>query len=213
MCSSQLSLDFHICIFCHLTAFIQLLYSANIIFVGKFCLDKHVQQNLNCCITLFTMDKMKSCRSMVFKSILPESCREKTTLQRSDMKGALKAECGSDNRWKFVTMLLNTILALKDVIKKEMERYNVLLQDMKNARPNDNSAPPMSPDTFSEDQKKTINTALQFVLGFGICPALQPGVGLPLEWRTEFHELLKVQYRVAALSYQNLLYFTHTCVV
>ena len=141
---------------------------------------------------MMTMDKMKPCRSLIFQSIVSESMRDKTDLNQSDMEKALKAECGSDGRWKFVTLLLNSILVLNDVVKRELERYTVLLQDMKNARPGDNSAPPMSPDTFSEAQKKALMTALQFVMCFGILPALQPGVGLPIEKRSGFSELLKV---------------------
>lgn len=147
---------------------------------------------MTACIAMLTMDKMKPCRTSIFQAILPESWRDKTDLTQSDMEKALKTDCGSDGRWKFVTLLLNTILALNDIVKKELERYNVLLQDMKNARPNDTSAPPMPPDTFSEAQKKALMTALQFVMCFGILPALQPGVGLPLEKRSGFSELLKV---------------------
>ena len=147
---------------------------------------------MTACIAMMTMDKMKPCRSLIFQSIVPESMHDKTDLNQSDMEKALKAECGSDGRWKFVTLLLNSILVLNDVIKRELERYTVLLQDMKNARPGDNSAPPMSPDTFSEAQKKALMTALQFVMCFGILPALQPGVGLPIEKRSGFSELLKV---------------------
>nr|XP_020644009.1 transport and Golgi organization protein 6 homolog isoform X2 [Pogona vitticeps] len=48
------------------------------------------------------------------------------------------------------------------------------------------AAPPLSPDTLSIAQEKTVRAALQFVVTLGLCPFLLPGVGLPLRCRTEF---------------------------
>ncbi|XP_066278108.1 transport and Golgi organization protein 6 homolog [Branchiostoma lanceolatum] len=55
----------------------------------------------------------------------------------------------------------------------------------------DDVAPPLSPDTLSIAQQKTLATALQFVVCLGVCPNLLPGVGIPLERRSGFGKLLK----------------------
>ncbi|KAG9493039.1 hypothetical protein GDO78_001130 [Eleutherodactylus coqui] len=52
------------------------------------------------------------------------------------------------------------------------------------------AAPPLSPDTLSIAQQKTVQSALQFVVSMGICPYLLPGIGLPLQYRSEFGVLV-----------------------
>ncbi|KAI8479699.1 Transport and Golgi organization protein 6 [Branchiostoma belcheri] len=55
----------------------------------------------------------------------------------------------------------------------------------------DDVAPPLSPDTLSVAQQNTLSTALQFVVCLGICPNLLKGVGVPLEKRSSFGNMLQ----------------------
>ena len=65
------------------------------------------------------------------------------------------------------------------------------------AKAQDSSAPAMSPDTFSFSQQKVVLTSVQFVVCLGILPNLQPGVGVPLEQRSGFADVVqpKSEYR------------------
>lgn len=52
------------------------------------------------------------------------------------------------------------------------------------------TAPPLSPDTLSIKHQKVLTTVLQFIVSLGICPYLAPGVGIPLELRSGFGQVL-----------------------
>ena len=110
----------------------------------------------------------------------------------AQLRSILDGQSQDDIRWKYVLMCLATMRVLNYAQSIALERYNVLMQDMKNARPAETSAPPMSPDTLSFEQQKSFVTSLQFVVCLGILPALQSGVGIPLERRTEFSKMLQV---------------------
>lgn len=53
-------------------------------------------------------------------------------------------------------------------------------------------APPPSPDLLSMDEQKSITSSLQFVVGMGVVPHLQSGVGVPLERRSKLGHLFPV---------------------
>ncbi|XP_062923363.1 transport and Golgi organization protein 6 homolog [Mobula hypostoma] len=89
---------------------------------------------------------------------------------------------GDEIVWSFVAEVLLLLLCLKQAM------IDVLVQ-FTPPKPNPKSpecAPPLSPDTLSISQQKTVQTALQFVVTLGICPYLLPGVGIPLGCRSEF---------------------------
>ena len=134
--------------------------------------------------------KYNKCRVLLFKALTRSNDVKPATT--ADIEQFLNDECASDVRWKYVMFSLNTMLAMNQLLTVDLERYNLLMQDMRNARPAETSAPPMSPDTFSIDQKKAFMTSLQFIVCLAILPALHPGVGIPLVKRTIFSGLLQV---------------------
>ncbi|XP_072926642.1 transport and Golgi organization protein 6 homolog isoform X1 [Hemitrygon akajei] len=84
--------------------------------------------------------------------------------------------------WSFVAELLLLLLCLKQAMIDALAQFTP-------PKPNPKSpecAPPLSPDTLSISQQKTVQTVLQFVVTLGICPYLLPGVGIPLGCRSEF---------------------------
>ncbi|XP_074646792.1 transport and Golgi organization protein 6 homolog [Tubulanus polymorphus] len=115
----------------------------------------------------------------------------------------------SDIRWKTVRYCLAILELLKESIERDMELYNAKMvtesipEETLNPRLKedsgkaDTSAPPLSPDTLSFGQQKTVVVAAQFIVCFGINPCLREGVGIPAEKRAEFGWLLK---RSAALD-------------
>ena len=106
-------------------------------------------------------------------------------LQETDLNACLHE---SDVRWNFVIWNLKLLSVLKMCIEKVMQDYNHKVEEKKT--PTSGTKPEMSPDTFSFTQQKIITTSVQFVLTFGMCPAFLPGVGVPLEKRSEFGNLI-----------------------
>ena len=95
-----------------------------------------------------------------------------------------------DVRWRFVLYCLKLMQLLKESIERSMAEFkqSQKLEEGKTYGPTD--APPLSPDTLSFGQQKTILTALQFITCLGIVPNLEYGVGIPLENRSGFGQIL-----------------------
>ncbi|XP_062997035.1 transport and Golgi organization protein 6 homolog [Elgaria multicarinata webbii] len=89
--------------------------------------------------------------------------------------------------WRFTCHALLLLLCLKQCMVVLAAAYRPPRPNPKTAE----AAPPLSPDTLSIAQEKTVEAALQFVVTLGLCPYLLPGVGLPLRCRTEFSALVQ----------------------
>ncbi|XP_060110136.1 transport and Golgi organization protein 6 homolog [Heteronotia binoei] len=108
----------------------------------------------------------------------------------------LRAEIGKDvgwaapcpdPPWSFTAQVLLLLLCLKRCMTLLAAGYCPPPPGSKVAE----AAPPLSPDTLSISQEKTVRAALQLVATLGLCPYLLPGVGLPLRHRTEFSTLVQ----------------------
>ncbi|XP_045299257.1 transport and Golgi organization protein 6 homolog isoform X2 [Leopardus geoffroyi] len=87
-----------------------------------------------------------------------------------------------DVTWSFTSQTLLLLLCLKETMIH-------LAADFSPGKPSlrtPEAAPALSPDTLSISQQKTVQSVLQFVVTFGVCPYLVPGVGVPLRCRTAF---------------------------
>ncbi|KAJ6652483.1 hypothetical protein lerEdw1_011453 [Lerista edwardsae] len=91
-----------------------------------------------------------------------------------------------DVPWSFASHALLLLLCLQESMALLAAAY---LPPPPNARTAE-AAPALSPDTLSIAQERTVQAALQFVVMFGVCPYLLPGVGLPLSRRTGFSALV-----------------------
>ena len=60
--------------------------------------------------------------------------------------------------------------------------------------------PALSPDTLSVNQQKIVLSVLQFTVVLGLCPHLQPGIGIPIERRSEFGKLLLESSALSVMS-------------
>lgn len=92
----------------------------------------------------------------------------------------------SDRTWKFALVLLKLLRLLKATTEKELCAYEEKIKQLEKERGQKSAtAPPMSPDTLSFSQQKWITAALQFIACLGVSPCLLPGVGLPIESRSQ----------------------------
>ncbi|KAM4046496.1 transport and Golgi organization protein 6 homolog isoform 2-T2 [Anomaloglossus baeobatrachus] len=91
-----------------------------------------------------------------------------------------------DPSWKFCSQVLLLLLCLKECMIELAKSFQPSKPNLRTPE----AAPPLSPDTLSIAQQKTVQSALQFVVSMGICPYLLPGIGLPLQHRSEFGALV-----------------------
>ncbi|KAH0619729.1 hypothetical protein JD844_000673 [Phrynosoma platyrhinos] len=98
--------------------------------------------------------------------------------------------------WSFTRHILLLLLCLKRCMVLLAAGHVPLPPNPKTPE----AAPPLSPDTLSVAQEKTVQAALQCVVTFGLCPYLLPGVGLPLRHRTEFSALVQEAVLPSCLS-------------
>ena len=76
--------------------------------------------------------------------------------------------------------------------KQQLYAHTFLLQEPSKGKSHtDYAAPPVSPDVLSFSQQKHVATLLQFIVCLGVCPNLQPGVGIPFAKRSGFAQLIK----------------------
>lgn len=87
-------------------------------------------------------------------------------------------------RWKYVTMCLNLLLCLQDALSTTPTQ----LPGSKDEKP---SGVQPATNLLSMQQEKIIGSSIQFVVCLGIIPNFLPGVGLPLEKRTGFSNIVK----------------------
>ncbi|XP_077151841.1 transport and Golgi organization protein 6 homolog [Ranitomeya variabilis] len=92
----------------------------------------------------------------------------------------------ADQSWKFTSQALLLLLCLKETMIKLAKSFQPSKPNLRTPE----AAPPLSPDTLSIAQQRTVQSALQFVVSMGICPYLLPGIGLPLQHRSEFGALV-----------------------
>ncbi|OCT84483.1 transport and Golgi organization protein 6 homolog [Xenopus laevis] len=92
----------------------------------------------------------------------------------------------TDPHWRFTLEALLLLLCLKECMLE-------LVASFQPPKPNPRTpevAPALSPNTLSISQQKIVQSVLQFVVSLGICPYLLPGVGLPIQQRSEFGALV-----------------------
>ncbi|XP_044143797.1 transport and Golgi organization protein 6 homolog [Bufo gargarizans] len=91
-----------------------------------------------------------------------------------------------DPSWKFTSVALLLLLCLKECMIELAKSFQPSKPNLRTPE----AAPSLSPDTLSISQQKTVQSVLQFVVSMGICPYLLPGIGLPLQHRSEFGALV-----------------------
>lgn len=92
--------------------------------------------------------------------------------------------------WSFVQECLLLLLSLARHLSAELKLFQQTPAPSAKLRTPE-MAPPLPPDVLSFSQQKTIGTALQFVVSFGLCPFLAPGVGVPLGYRSAFGAMVE----------------------
>lgn len=88
-------------------------------------------------------------------------------------------------RWSFVEICLQLLQKLKDVLQ------DIGLESQKQPSTGANQQNKLSADALSINGQKTVLACVQFIVSLGIYPNLLPGVGIPVEKRTGFFELIK----------------------
>ncbi|XP_038077559.1 transport and Golgi organization protein 6 homolog [Patiria miniata] len=108
----------------------------------------------------------------------------------SDWKERLTEE--EDIRWLYVEHCLGLLKGLKDAVVLQMIEFqeDQRTKQSKPPKPGPDVAPPLSPDTFSIGQQKNLTTVLQFIVCLGLVSNLKQGVGIPIEKRSGFGQML-----------------------
>ena len=97
----------------------------------------------------------------------------------------LTTECSSG--WKYVMYCLQGLSLLQESLVHSMRTYEQCIKSDSVSQ-----SPEMSPDTLSFGEQKVVKGVVQFVVCLGICTKLDAGVGLPIELRTGYSEIVKL---------------------
>jgi len=132
-------------------------------------------------------DREKSWFISILKSKNQEYCQA--------VEGAIALE--GDAGFDYVRCCVNALVNLK------LELVNILQEgDIKL------KGPSLDPDVLSISQQKNVSSLLEMIVVLGILPNLVPGVGLPLEKRSDFlQEIIKdIPQRKILDKYKQLVY-------
>jgi hypothetical protein len=106
-----------------------------------------------------------------------------------------EAKTGSEIKWSFtchcLKMLEIVCTSTNHAMKVFHEKEEMKKQQEKELKPS--QGPPLSPDTLSVGQQKSVLTAIQFVIVLGLSPNLEEGVGLHANKRSGFGEVIDLQ--------------------
>ncbi|XP_072169436.1 transport and Golgi organization protein 6 homolog [Diadema setosum] len=105
--------------------------------------------------------------------------------EQSSLESSLSA--AADQKWTYVEHCLTLLESLSRCLHLRVARYEGEVRDgtSDKATMTPNRAPAASPDTLSFTQQKLLSSLAQFIVSLGVCPALLPGVGLPLSVRSD----------------------------
>ena len=95
-------------------------------------------------------------------------------------------------RWKFVQMCLTLLDMLQESLMAARKKNKETPEGNEKGKKKSKEAPPLAPDSLSVVDQKAALTAIQLVVTLGTCPNLLPGVGIPLERRSGFAHLFKM---------------------
>ncbi|KAL3860129.1 hypothetical protein ACJMK2_010294 [Sinanodonta woodiana] len=121
----------------------------------------------------------------------------------------LEIPSNSTTRWCFILHCLNLLHILQESIHEALREFKSKSKP-ENIHPS--GAPLLSPDALGVGQQKIILTSVQFIVSLGICPYLQPGVGLPLEKRSEYGRLLGLSVEEMQLDDYQKTYRLFICI-
>ncbi|KAL4235452.1 Transport and Golgi organization protein 6 [Mactra antiquata] len=110
--------------------------------------------------------------------------------------------------WKFVAYCLKCLHLLQQMLSECIKEYNHVNQ-VQNKKSN---TPTMCPDTLNFNEQKLVKTAVQFIVCLGVCPRLQTGVGIPIQLRSGFSNLLQMSKNEKTLSPVEVNHQLFTCV-
>ncbi|XP_063440980.1 transport and Golgi organization protein 6 homolog [Mytilus trossulus] len=110
---------------------------------------------------------------------------------------------GFELRWTFTCLCLKVL----EILCSSIERAMIIFQKEQEAKLSSqgselkpSQAPPLSPDTLSVAQQKTVLTTIQFIIVLGISPYLQEGVGLQATQRSGFWEVIDLQTKDKSIN-------------
>lgn len=111
---------------------------------------------------------------------------DKASKMQENEEESVKENTEISIRWTFVEICLYLLQKLKEILQ-EIALDSTKESELKELHQN----PKLSADALSVNDQKTVLTCVQFVVSLGIYPNLLPGVGVPVEKRSGFFELIK----------------------
>ncbi|KAG8437528.1 hypothetical protein GDO86_008294 [Hymenochirus boettgeri] len=110
--------------------------------------------------------------------------RKKLLAQTKQLESCFSFPAEPD--WRFTIEALVLLLCLKECMIEVSASFIPPKPNPKTPE----AAPALNPDTLSISQQKTVQSVFQFVISLGIYPYFLPGIGLPIQQRSEFGALL-----------------------
>ena len=112
-----------------------------------------------------------------------------------DKLGNAGKDIGDDVRWNYVVTCFEYLEELKSALEE-------VSAGAKNQ--SDENIDVLPPHSLSVKQEQHVSSLVQMIIALGILPSLLPGVGLPIEKRSKFYELVAPKKSNELKSVENL---------
>ena len=112
-----------------------------------------------------------------------------------DKLGNAGKDIGDDVRWNYVVTCFEYLEELKSALEE-------VSAGAKNQ--SDENINVLPPHSLSVKQEQHVSSLVQMIIALGILPSLLPGVGLPIEKRSKFYELVAPKKSNELKSVENL---------
>lgn len=107
-------------------------------------------------------------------------------------------------RWRFAHYCVRLLNILSSSLQKVALEHKEQKTNLESKSPH---LP--EPDVLSISQQKTVLTSVQFIVCLGIGPCLQPGVGIPMELRSDLGKLVTISTQFSVSSQEKELRLLH----
>ncbi|KAL5022664.1 hypothetical protein ScPMuIL_001819 [Solemya velum] len=96
-------------------------------------------------------------------------------------------------RWRFVCSCLKLLSFLNNSLMEFLDQTASVQSNQSvsdKSQKSKSSIPPLSPGSLSISQQKIVLATVQFIVCLGICPNVEPGVGIPVSRRSQFFSII-----------------------
>lgn len=136
--------------------------------------------------------RLQSKKSEFWKSFLEEELKQGGKTEDKETERSKLEAWKLETRWKFVKICLSLMLELRVLLQEVVSEKSSMEKPPAKGSQN----PKLNVDALSVSDQKVVLACIQFIISLGVYPNLLPGVGVPVDKRSGFSDLIRSENRL-----------------